>query len=497
MRLRYFVIALTVFILSSVQPASAGEVEMMSMIQNLQKQMMRMQSVIDSQGQRLSLLEKREASIQIAGQDARQEKVVAPMSEKEFGGHLNKSLSGAETWLKGLVFKADSRLRYEAFDYSSGSPNNTPDRNRFRMRLRFGFEKTFSPEFKVGFSLGTGENVTTNGLQANPASQNQTMNNDFNFKSIWVEKIFATYTPEWAKVGPIAAMNITAGKFDNPFERGSTDMIWSTTVKPEGIYEMADLDLYKGESVKVKAYTTLGQFVLRETGAYTSASTGAQKDAELFAYQVGLNPSFKTGLMEKPIESLSTLSFYSYPGYAKYSNWRLGGLAGQSLASGNPISQGNATQLDAANFNVLSVYQEAAFFPHGIPVRPFGEWADNLSANPNSLGIHDAANSWSLGLKLGKVQRKGDMEASYAYKWIGANSVVGVFNDNDFGSGSYGGAGRRGSAIRLGYGLTDYLRLNGGVFLVNALNTGYFNLNNGTILDEEIRRFQVDLNWKF
>jgi hypothetical protein len=499
----FFVLLAGLWVLRS-DPAFASEAEMMAMIQNLQKQMMQMQSVIDSQGQKLSQIEKQEAVIHIAGPGPGQGQITGtPMTDGEFKQHLGKSLGGADKWLQGLVFKADTRLRYEAFHYSSGAPNSDPDRNRFRMRLRFGFEKIFNPEMKVGFSLGSGEKVTTNGVNADPTSQNQTMNNDFDFKSIWIDKIFATYTPEWAKVGPIAALNITAGKFDNPFERGSTDMIWSPVVKPEGIYETADFNLYKGERLNVRAYGTLGQFVLRETGAITTATSGPQKDAELFAYQVGLNPSFDTGLMKKPVELLSALSVYSYPGYAGNNNWRLGKTAvnstvtatGQSLANGNIISGNNPALLDAMHFNVLSAYQDLAFYPHGIPIRPFGEWARNMS--DASVAIRDASDAWSLGLKLGKVKKKGDWETSYAYKWIGAGSVVGAFNDIDFGSATYGGAGRRGSVVKMGYGLTDYLRLNGAVFLVDALNTGYSNANNGTILDEEVRRFQVDLNWTF
>ena len=501
MKRNLFFTLLTVFIILNAKPAAAGEAELMSAIQSLQNQMHQMQAVIDVQGQRLSQIEKQGGTVQIAGPE--REQAPSSMSEKEFKERLDKSLGGADKWLQGLVFKADSKLRYEAVHYHSGAPASDPERNRFRMRLTFGFEKTFSPEFKGGFSLGSGDNLTTNGLQGNPVSQNQTMNNDFNFKNIWIEKIFATYTPEWAKVGPVAALNITAGKFVNPFERGSTDMIWSRTLKPEGIYESADFNLYKGTRLNVKAYGTLGQFVLRETGNYPTATSGTLKDAELFAYQLGLNPSFQTDFMKKPIESLSTLSVYSYPGYAGANNWRIGNTAvnstvtatGQSLANGNIISEGNASQLDAQHFNVLSFYQEAAVFPRGVPVRPFAEWADNLS--DSSGGVRDSAYAWSTGLKLGKINKKGDMEASYAYKWIGANSVVGAFNDVDFGSNAYGGAGRRGSAIKLGYGLTDYLTLSGQAFLVNSLNTGYTNVNNGTILDEETRKFQLDVSWKF
>jgi hypothetical protein len=135
------------------------------------------------------------------------------------------------------VFKGDTRLRYLGADYTSGSQSETPDRNAFLFRLRFGFEKTFSPEIKTGFELASGEANASNGNNVSPTSNNQAMDNDFNFKNIWIEKIFVTYLPEWAKVGPVAGLNITAGKADNPFEKGSTDMIWDRDVKPEGIYK--------------------------------------------------------------------------------------------------------------------------------------------------------------------------------------------------------------------------------------------------------------------
>ena len=51
-------VLLAVFFLMNAKPVFAGEAEMMSMIQRLQKQMMQMQTVIDSQSQRLSQIEK-------------------------------------------------------------------------------------------------------------------------------------------------------------------------------------------------------------------------------------------------------------------------------------------------------------------------------------------------------------------------------------------------------------------------------------------------------
>lgn len=468
------------FILSHGSIVGASEAEMMAMIQNLQKQMAQMQGTIEAQNARLAMLEGHAGSVQIAGPgqgSGADQMGGSAMSEAEFKDRLNKSLP-ANKWLEGLVFKGDTRLRYEGANYTSGSQSETPDRNSFRFRLRFGFEKTFSPELKTGFELASGEASATNGNNVSPVSNNQSMDNDFNFKSIWIEKIFVTYLPEWAKVGPIAGFEITGGKVQNPFEKGSTDMIWDRDVKPEGIYEKADLCVFKSEKVDFKAYALAGQFILDD-----DQSTGG-RDAQLFAYQIGLNPSFDLGITEKPVEVLSALSFYNYADYAKHSNFI---IYGQSLAKGNPTLPWNSTRLDAQGFNVFESYTEVTVSPKGIPIRPFFDWARNMTDRPSM--IMNGSDAWSLGLGIGKVNKKGDLEASYAYKWMGANSIVGAFTDSDFGRGT---AGQRGSVIKFGCGLTNNMTLNAAGYFTNNLNAGTYG-----ILDEEARKLVIDLNLKF
>jgi hypothetical protein len=475
---RSFLTVLFFLLTLNAGSALAGEAEMMTMIQNLQKQMMQMQSVIDVQNQRLGQIEKHEAAIQIGGQGAEPGQAVAPMSEKEFGERLGKSLKGANKWLDGLVFKGDTRLRYLGANYTSGSLSQTPDRNAFLFRLRFGFEKTFSPEIKTGFELASGEANASNGNNVTPTSNNQVMDNNFNFKNIWIEKIFVTYLPEWAKVGPVAGLNITAGKVQNPFEEGSTDMIWDRDVKPEGIYEKADFNVFKNDTVDLKGYAQAGQFVLDE-----DAATGG-RDAELFAYQVALNPTLDLGITQKPVKAFSALSFYNFAGYAKHSNFT---IFGTSLAKGNPVTPWNTTELNAQGFNIFESYSALTFYPRGIPVQPFFDWARNMTDRSNM--IMDGSDAWSVGLALGKVIKKGDLEASYAYKWMGANSLVGAFTDGDFGLGT---AGQRGSVIRLGYGLTNNITANASGYFTNSLNAGSFGN-----LDQEARKFLLEMNLKF
>lgn len=480
-----------------VAPVTAQEADLAGLLQALQKQMADLQNTVTAQRAEIDALKSHSGNIQI-GAGATNPEATPPMSEAEFKQRLGEATGGADKWLKDLKFSGDMRLRYEAFHFDNkktGVTAGDQDRNRFRIRLRYGFEKKFSDEVKAGFSMASGDKSSNQATPASgsavgnvdPISTNQTMGGLFNFKNIWIEKAYATYLPNWAKVGPISVFEITAGKFNNPFERGSTDMIWDRDLKPEGVYEKIDVDLLKTDNLRVKAYGTLGQFILQETGSY-----GA-KDAELFAYQVGLNPVFYVPGLDRPVDVLSALSVYSYPGYARYSNFKINPTTGVSQANGNVVDPTNGTQLDARGFNVISFYQEVALYPFGIPVRPFVEWANNLA--DASRAVQGQGNAWSLGTTVGKLQKKGDWQGSYAYKWIGESAVVGAFNDSDFGGG-YGGAGRCGSVIKLGYNLTDYLTLNAAAFIVKPLNTGYPAFA-ATAANETVNRFQLDMTYKF
>ncbi len=451
--------------------SQASNPKLMSMVDNLSKQMAAMQRTIDAQNSKIRDLQNRPA----AGGGAAAEPT-PPMSDYEFGQRLDASLGGAQKWLKDLSFKGDVRLRYEAFNYKSGNPAETDDRNRFRIRLRFGWEKKFSEDLKVGFGLASGDSVGTNGVNTDPASTNATLTNDFNFKNIWIEKVYASYTPSFLKFGPLQKVNFTAGKFDNPFEKGSTDMVWDRDIKPEGIYEKADFKLLDTENFDLDSYLTMGQLILQEQSAIG-------KDSELFAYQLGLNAAAYVPFMERPLQWLGAVSLYQYHNYGEYSNFT---IAGTSRANGNTNADGDATSLDNSAFSIWEFYNEMTVTPFGLPIRPFVDVAINQAAvDP----FTDRNKAWSLGSKMGGINKKGDWELGYQYKWIEADSVVGNFSDSDFGPGYND---HRGSVFKATYALADSVTIGAAAFLVNNLSKG-----TGSVVDEETRRFQVDLIYKF
>ena len=476
------IVLLSLFFFSPVLWADMDPMsQMKDFMNNVSKQMASMQKTIEQQNQlinrqndKINQLENRQPQVQMAAPG----EAGAQMTEDEYKKRLGDALGGADKWLKDLKFSGDLRLRYDAQYYDNhNTATKTPERNRFRFRLRYGFEKKLSEQTSVGFSMATSESVQTNGISGDQTSENQTFGNLFNYKNIWVDRAWATYIPNGAKnIGPIENIEITGGKFKNPFLDGSTDMIWDGDVTPEGVYEKVNLKLLETPDVLVKGNLTAGQMVLKE-----SATHGA--DAELYAFQGVLNPIFQTPLSGHPIGVKGTASYYYYRRYARASNFFLG--AG-SLARGNENFDGDATSLDTLSFNVLSFYGELQINPFGnILLRPFGEFATN--ANDQS-GTNEN-NAYQIGVKLGQMKKKGDWETSYAYKRIENNSVVGAFNDSDFGNGY---AGKVGSVVKFGYQLSDNVILNGSGYFVSNLTPG-----TAGVLSSDQTRFQADILWKF
>jgi hypothetical protein len=476
MKFKSFFTALCIGMLATGQVAgadafSSASDDLKEMVKDMQKTMSQMQQTIEMQNAKINMLEDKQNQVKMMSsvQPTSSGESAPVMTDKEFEDRLGLATGGASKWLKGLTFKGDLRLRYEGFSFSNDSFGRTRDRNRFRVRLRLGAEKKLSPEMKVGFGLSTGS-------LTDPISQNQTLTGLFTYKDILIDKAYATYEPKWAQVGPIKKAEITGGKFANPFEKASTDMVFDPDLRPEGLYEKFDATWIDNRDFKLTSFLTLGQLLLVENSGIN--------DSQMYAFQGGIETTFYTPLMERPVRWMLAPSYYHYQHFADSSNF------GTAVGNSNNVTP--TTQLDAKAFKIFETYSEIEMYPYGsIPVRPFVDLAWNIAAHSpdGSVGTGERG-ARSFGVKLGKVSKKGDLELSYAYKWIPANAVVGNFSDSDFSAA--GGTGKAGSVFKMGYALTDDLSLNGAMFFVNNLND-----NTNSIPDQRTDRFQVDLVWKF
>lgn len=486
---------------------ATGSADVQKMMNDLIKQMDQLKQTIESQNKKIQYLEQKTSdsvkiSQPISGAQA------TPMSQKEFQDMLGTEIKNY-SYLKNLKMGGDLRLRWEAFNEQKGS-DALEDRNRFRYRLRYGIENGIGDDMTVGFRLATGElrskesssnpSSTTGNLVygSDPTSTNQTMGSPglFSFNTIVIEKAYAKYAPKFLKdlavAGPVTIkkMEIGGGKFDNPFAKYTSPMVWDGDVTPEGLYEKVDLNVYQNEGNEVNLFGMAMQSPLKESGSGSS-------DAALFAYGTGLNLTAYTPLMEKPVEVTSAVNMYNWVNYSQKSNWVLEGAT--SLAKGNTTCVGTAgagpcAGLEGGDPMIMQFYNELKLSPlMNTPITLFNDVASNLHNGSTSGASARESTAWGLGAKLGGVKNRGDWELGYAYYQIPPNAVVGAFSDSDFGQGHSNNVG---SVVKAGYGLTKNLTLNLAWFNVRPYDQ-QLAINNTVRGDHTTNRFQTDLTWKF
>lgn len=480
--------AVFIFTFCQIAPLHADQgADMMAMLESMKQQMSTMQETINAQNLRIQQLESSRA-LETPQANVPMPSTAATMSDADFEKGIKDNIGKAVPWLKGTKFGGDFRLRFEGFNFYDKDNNDRAasagldaDRNRFRIRLRWGGEKDFGDDWKVGFRLATGsttDNTSTNSTLGNPGY--------FNFKTIVIDRAFAQYSPNGLKdYGPIKGVTIGGGKFENPFLRYSTSMMWDGDVTPEGAYEKVNLQIMSTEENKLNLYTTFGQFIINENNL-------DMKNANMFGYQGALHWSTYNLNTDRPVELTGAVSYYDF------TNW-----SQTVLASGNTAATSylRTNSLYADSFRVLDIYPELVFYKDNVPVTLWYDYAKNVgnagTDDPAALNrtIHDKDDGWGFGVKLGKAKEKGSWEGFYGYYEIGANAVPAAFNDSDFGGpGTHGFTNRKGHKFGLSYQLTENAAVNWTNYIVRPLNVTNI-LSNST--SEKVFRTQLDLVFKF
>ena len=463
--------AITAF--GSQAGADVSDVAQLAMtVETLQKQIQELRATVYEQGEKIKVMERHEPVVRV-GPSA----VGEHIDTSEFDERLQEKIGTSDAWLKDLDFGGDFRLRWEPSDRTDG-PGKANDRNRFRYRLRFGWEKAFRPDTKVGFGLAS------QAANTEAASTNTSLDDSFTTKPISIEKAYADYQPDWAARGPIEKVRMAGGKFENPFEEGSSAIVWDRDVRPEGFFERVELQVIDTEAFDVHLYGLAGQLILEE-----EAGSG---DAELWAWQVGLKPAVDVGWV-KPLALKSVFSYYNYSDFGNLTS-----DGGTNVTSGNPsaIVTNAAGGFSAEDFDIVEIYNEAEFTPFSerFPIKTFFDWATNVANGALSEAAGDLNHAWALGFKVGKAKTKGGMEFGYEYRYVDPNAVVGQFADSDFGF-----ANKRGSVFSAKYNVTDDLELGLTGFFTNNITAD--SSASGVVAanrtDEETRLFFTDLVWKF
>lgn len=351
-------------------------------------------------------------------------------------------------WASRLNWYGDFRYRYE---YIDDDGTDSEDRHRNRIRARLGLTAKVSDEWDLGFRIATGQGE----VSGDPVSTNQTFDQAFSKKPIWLDLAFFGYHPQWFK-----GLNVLGGKMENPFYKpGKNQLIWDGDLTPEG----AALTYNHPFNDKTSLNLAAGGFWVNEE------SSGG--DTSLWGYQGYLKHQ-----IDKPTYVLGGAGWYDY-----------GNIQGEeSLADewddagdeffGNTSAAGDVYAFD---YDLFELFAEFGTVVAKLPVAVYGDYVQNTSADDEDTG-------WLVGIQLNKLTDPGSWQFGWDYRDIEQDAVVGQFNDSDFIGGGTGGKGHRFAA---GYMVVKNVTANVNYYMAELERPG--------IEGEKYDRVQVDVAFKF
>jgi len=398
-----------------------------------------------------------------------------------------KRFSGLEETLGRFRWTGDMRVRGESFFQKYSGCTLCNDRNRVRVRVRFGFEGKLNDDFNAGIGLATGP-------MGDPSTTNETLTTFFDRKTIGLDRGYITYNPVAAKW-----FSATAGKF--AFTWARTSVTFDPDISPEGFVEKFSKDF---ESVPIVKNLNLQfmQLLFNETTGTSTTSLGLFNGHDSFAVggQIGgrlqplsfwtLTPSLTILNLRSPDALLNASAFavgatnaggfatvpgtsppVTYPvvvtapgegpGCAKIA----GGVTSPQPASGllvggcafAPNGMTNSTYVDAnGNQRFLSRFLYADLilnnqFKTGLarlPINLLLEYENNLNAAAHPFdytvkgAVADpvAAENTSLGkqshaymadISIGQQKKKNDLQIGYAWLREEQDAAIASWGESD------------------------------------------------------------------
>ncbi|HOM26690.1 MAG TPA: putative porin, partial [bacterium] len=284
-------------------------------------------------------------------------------------------------FLKNTKFSGDIRVRYQNEDIEG-----SPDRDRYRIRARWGFKTKISENTEIGLRLATGTGEQT--------STNQTFGEAFSQKSFWLDRAYLKHN--------FNDFGLIAGKIENPFY--TTDIIWDSDINPEGL-----AFIYKNQK---GLFINSGIFPLAEFKNLTD-------DPFLYGIQLGYGSKIGNEVEFKIATSIYTTK----------------SLKGKKQSEISPKYEPKGNTLES---NGKYIYEYKPFdiilelTPFKIAEKPFTLYADYLK-NIES-GVREDK-GYLIGFSIGKLKEKNDWKFEYNYRKIDADATLAIFSDSDINGG--------------------------------------------------------------
>lgn len=356
---------------------------------------------------------------------------------------------GLPSWIDRITWEGDLRLRAEHQGFGNSNPdrqsfnlannlvgsgfevnNTTEDRNRTRLRARFGFQA------KMNDWITGGVRMTTGGLN-DSLSGNQTLESATAKYTVGLDRAFikADVKP-WVKV--------VGGRFENPFM--STDLVWDADFPFDGAAAVFKHKL----NDRWSAFGTLGAFPLDEI---QKSDVEFTKSKWLIGAQGGIqwtsnnNSTVKLGMAIYDFKNVegksnpanSTVYNSSAPvfrtkgnSYFDINELNNNGIQDPRYALASQFRELNLTgEVDIASFNPVHIILSGDY------VRNIGFDKGEIAKRTGLTGDFipkEEIDGYQVKLTVGmpQMQKKHDWQAFVAYKRLEADAVLDSYTDSDF-----------------------------------------------------------------
>jgi len=367
-------------------------------------------------------------------------------------------------WVGRFQWKGDFRYRNETIDQEFVHSN----RNRDRIRARFGFFARVNDTLRVEMQATTTENLS-GGSNGDARSSNQTLTDANSRKEIDIDTAYA----EWQ---PNASNKFTFGKMRYPWVRPTGSLFYDGDINPEGL-------AYNWQQ------GTNGFFA---SAFYTRlAERSANADSNMLGAQVGWREDIAPGVR------LTLAAMYTDHSAVQFYNAVQDANAAQNAFGNTVLTVGckaGATSCIASDFDIAEASAELAFALGGRPLTFMVDYAKNTAEDVvgAQAGLDTA---YSAGVQYGRVALAHSWEVGAVYQKIENNALYGQWIDSDFGGGV---SGTDGWALKAGYGFGRNFRINGTYFLNNQnIDVPTTIAGIGPVTDRKYKRLQLDINMSF
>jgi hypothetical protein len=329
-------------------------------------------------------------------------------------------------------WSGDMRVRYENFYRTA-----LADRNRVRIRARFGFESSLSDDFVAGAFIATGN-------LSDATSTNESLTNAFEKKTIGLDRGYITYAPKAHKW-----LSATGGKFSPTWQK--TNQIFDPDLNPEGFSEKLSFDLPKYSVLKNVSLIGMQLYVNEVGGGNDAYAFGGQASAKL---QIGkrwtMTPSYMilnfrnenelinntigtgTATFGTPITAVAVTGPAVVTGFVSGSTYIApNGLTNCVILPTAPATTPRPTFCSQYLISDVILNNQFKTAWAKLPFNLIGEYEQNLNANPNPIDgrMHDKM--YFVEASLGQSKVKGDYQIGYSFGRTDQDALLASFAESD------------------------------------------------------------------